>query len=176
MNAKHVRQRTPGLNSSGSWGQQVLFVALSVGVVLVDQVTKHWVRTSIDPFEFVPVFGCISLCHVCNPGSAFGILARQSVLITLVAVAGLAAVLLLSRHLRRSGKLGSMALALIFGGAVGNLIDRVRLGCVTDFIDVRLWGEFHWPAFNVADSAITVGTIALLAFVFRELRRGDEGA
>ncbi len=147
-----------------------------VGVVSLDQATKHWVRSHILPHDFVPVFGPVSLCHVCNPGSAFGILARQSVLITLAAIAGLAAVLLLSRYFRKSGKLISVALALVFGGAVGNLIDRIRFGCVTDFIDVKLWEDFHWPAFNVADSAITIGVIALLIFLFWELRKGDGGA
>jgi len=97
-------------------------------------------------------------------------------LITLAAIAGLAAVLLLSRYFRKSGKLISVALALVFGGAVGNLIDRIRFGCVTDFIDVKLWEDFHWPAFNVADSAITIGVIALLIFLFWELRKGDGGA
>lgn len=152
----------------------MLFAALVVFVVALDQVTKHWVRANILPLEVIPLFGSVSLCHVCNPGSAFGILARQSVLITLAAIAGLAAILLLFRYFRRSDKLGSVALALVFGGAVGNLIDRFRFGCVTDFIDVRLWGDFHWPAFNVADSAITVGIIALLAFMFRELRKVDD--
>lgn len=142
----------------------------------LDQVTKHWVRAHIAPLEVVPVFGSVSLCHVCNPGSAFGILARQSVLITLAAMAGLAAIFLLSRYFHRSGTLGSVALALIFGGAVGNLTDRLRFGCVTDFIDVRLWGDFHWPAFNVADSAITIGMVSLLIFMFRELRKGDDRA
>ncbi len=176
MNAKHVRQKTSGVNSSGSQGQRILFAILVIGVVALDQATKYWVRSHIVPLQAIPIFGPVSLCHVCNPGSAFGILARQSVLITLAAVAGLAAVLLLSRYFRRSGKLSSTALALVFGGAVGNLIDRVRFGCVTDFLDVKLWGDFHWPAFNVADSAITIGVIALLVFVFRELGKGDDSA
>jgi signal peptidase II len=64
-------------------------------------------------------------------------------------------------------------LGLVFGGAVGNLIDRIRLGYVTDFIDVRLWRDFHWPAFNVADSAITVGSIMLVIFIFLAFRKGD---
>ncbi len=140
-----------------------------------DQVTKQWVRDHLVPLDVVPVFGCISLCHVCNPGSAFGIFARQSILVTLAAVAGLAAVLLFSRYFHQSSKLGSLALALVFGGAIGNLIDRFRFGCVTDFIDVRLWRDFHWPAFNVADSAITLGVIALLVFIFQGLRKSDGG-
>jgi len=141
--------------------------------VVIDQITKQWVRSHITLLEVVPVFGCVSLCHVCNPGSAFGILARQSVLITLAAVAGLTAILLLSRYFRTRSRLGNIALALVFGGAVGNLIDRFRFGCVTDFVDVRLWHDFHWPAFNVADSAITVGVIVLLAFLIKEWKGDD---
>jgi signal peptidase II len=64
-------------------------------------------------------------------------------------------------------------LGLVFGGAVGNLIDRIRFGYVTDFVDVRLWRDFHWPAFNVADSAITVGSIMLAVFIFFTLRKRD---
>lgn len=175
MNAKHVKQRTPGVNFYGSWRQGVLFVLTVVGVVVFDQLTKQLLRDRVAPLEVVPVFGCLSFCHICNPGSAFGIFARQSVLITLAAVAGLAAILLFSRYFRQSSKLGSLALALVFGGAIGNLIDRFRFGCVTDFIDVRLWRDFHWPAFNVADSAITVGVIALLVFIFQGLRKSDGG-
>ena len=62
------------------------------------------------------------------------------------------------------------------GGAVGNLIDRLRLGHVTDFIDVRLWHDYHWPSFNVADSAITVGAIALACFIFWMLRKQNDNS
>lgn len=176
MSVKRVRQRASKVSPPGNWRQVLWFVVAVVGIVVFDQVTKQWVRDHLMPLDVVPVFGCISLCHVCNPGSAFGIFARQSILVTLAAVAGLAAILLFSRYFRQPSKLGSLALALVFGGAVGNLIDRFRLGCVTDFIDVRLWRNFHWPAFNVADSAITVGVITLLIFILQEWKKSNDGA
>ena len=67
-----------------------------------------------------------------------------------------------------------LALSLIFAGALGNLIDRLRVGHITDFIYVRLWGNFFWPAFNVADSAITVGAISLAIIALVKMRKKDE--
>jgi len=83
------------------------------------------------------------------------------------------AILLFYRYFSKSNMLGISALGLLLGGAVGNLIDRLRFGFVTDFIDVRLWGDFHWPTFNVADSAITVGSIMLAVFIFFTFGKSD---
>ncbi|HIE17142.1 MAG TPA: signal peptidase II [Dehalococcoidia bacterium] len=150
-----------------------LFFIIAAFVVAIDQITKLWVRAHLDLNEIVPVAGCLSLTYVRNTGSAFGLFADQAFLLTLIAVVGLVAVLLFYRYLSQATTLGCSALGLVFGGAVGNLIDRFRFGYVIDFIDVRLWRDFHWPAFNVADSAITVGTIALVAFIFGALGRRD---
>jgi signal peptidase II len=117
--------------------------------------------------------GCLSLTNVRNTGSAFGLFANQAFLLTLVAIVGLVTILLFYRYLSRISLLSSFALGLVFGGAVGNLIDRLRFGYVTDFIDVRLWRDFHWPAFNAADSAITGGSIVLAIFIFWAFRKGD---
>ena len=92
---------------------------------------------------------------------------------TLIAIVGVAAILLFYRYFSKSNMLGIFALGLVFGGAIGNLIDRLRFGYVTDFIDVRLWGDFHWPTFNVADSGITVGSIMLIIFIFLTFRKTD---
>lgn len=163
----------PGVNRHGSGWRAGLFLIIAALVVAIDQASKLWVRSLLDLYEVVPLVGPLSLTHVRNTGSAFGLFANQAFLLTLVAIVGLVTVLLFYRYLSRSSILGSLALGLVFGGAVGNLIDRVRFGYVTDFIDVRLWRDFHWPAFNVADSAITVGTIALAVFVFWALRKED---
>ncbi len=149
------------------------FLIIAAFVIALDQISKFWVRTYLELGEIVPVAGPLSLVHVRNTGSAFGLFANQVFLLTLIAVVGLVAVLLFYRYLLRSSLLGSTALGLVFGGAVGNLVDRIRFGYVTDFIDVRLWGDFHWPAFNVADSAITVGTIVLIIFIFWTLRKSN---
>jgi signal peptidase II len=112
------------------------------------------------------VDGLLALTLVMNPGLAFGVLGAVPpgwrwvvALLSLVALCALA--LLAVRLLPGGGWPAAVALALIFGGAVGNLIDRWRFGAVVDFIDVY-WRAYHWPAFNVADSAISIG-VALLA-------------
>jgi len=142
-------------------------------VVSLDQISKSWVNSHLGLYETIPLIGCLSLTHVRNTGSAFGLFANQAFLLALVSIVGLVTILLFYRYLSKSNILGILALSLVFGGAVGNLIDRMRFGYVTDFIDVRLWGDFHWPTFNVADSAITVGSIVLVIFIFLVFRKGD---
>ena len=163
----------PEVERQGSGWRGGLFLIIAAFVVVLDQISKLWIKSHFNPNEMVPIVGCLSLTNVRNTGSAFGLFANQTFLLTLVAIVGLVAILLVYRYLSRISLLSSFALGLIFGGAVGNLIDRVRFGYVTDFIDVRLWRDVHWPSFNVADSAITVGAIVLAVFIFRALRKGD---
>jgi signal peptidase II len=163
----------PEAERQGSWWRGGLFLIIAAFVIALDQITKLWVRSHLGLYETLPVIGCLGLTHVRNTGSAFGLFANQAFLLTLVAIVGLVAILLFYRYLSRSNILGVSALGLVFGGAVGNLIDRLRFGYVTDFVDVRLWRDFHWPAFNVADSAITVGSIMLAIFIFFTIRKGD---
>jgi signal peptidase II len=143
-------------------------VLLVAGVVVVlDQIAKSLVLERLAPgvsVEVVP--GLLSLTLVMNPGLAFGLLGELPpawrwlvVLLSLAALFVLARVAV--RVLSEGGALDGTAIGLIFGGAVGNLIDRARFGAVVDFVDVYYRG-FHWWAFNVADSAISVG-VALLA-------------
>ena len=82
-------------------------------------------------------------------------------------------ILFFYRYLPQHSVLGTVALGLIFGGATGNLTDRIRLGNVTDFIYVRLWDNVYWPAFNVADASITIGVIILAVFLLLGLKRKD---
>lgn len=98
---------------------------------------------------------------------------NQAFLLTIVAIAGLVVILLFYRYLPQSSILGTTALGLLFGGATGNLTDRIRLGYVTDFIYFRLWDDVYWPAFNIADSAITIGVIALTVFLLLGLKKQD---
>jgi signal peptidase II len=163
----------PEVERQGSWWRGGLFLTIVAFVVVLDQITKLWVRSNLGLYETLPLVGCLSLTYVRNTGSAFGFFANQTFLLTLVAVVGLVTILLFYRYLSRSSILGISALGLVFGGALGNLIDRIRFGYVTDFVDVRLWHDFHWPAFNVADSAITVGSIMLAVFIFLTFRKGD---
>jgi signal peptidase II len=150
-----------------------LFVLIAACIIALDQITKLWVRSNLALYESIPIFGPVSLTNVRNTGSAFGLFVNQAFLLTLIAIVGVIAILLFYRYFSKSSILGISALGLVFAGAIGNLIDRLRFGYVTDFLDVRLWGDFHWPAFNVADSAITVGSILLIVFVFTSLGKSD---
>ena len=139
-----------------------LIPALAAVILVADQITKWWALRDLRFGEPVPVVdGLFSFTLVMNPGLAFGMLSGipESVrwmvgLLSLGAVVVLA--LLAARLLPTGGVWTRLALGLIFGGAVGNLIDRLRFGAVVDFLDFY-WRSYHWPAFNVADSAITVG-------------------
>lgn len=138
------------------------FFLIIVAVVLVDQASKLWIVQHFvlhESREILP--GLFNLTYLTNNGAAFSLLAGQPALwrqVFFLVVAGVALVCIwfAQRTYGRRHRCYAMGLALIAGGAVGNLIDRVRLGFVVDFLDFYL-GASHWPAFNVADSAITVG-------------------
>lgn len=143
------------------------YLAIVAGVVVLDQLTKRAVERSIGLHESRPVIdGLLSLTHGRNPGIAFGVLSEGGLPFQAVAltVLGLVAVVVLSAYALRvppTQKLRLTALSLVVGGAIGNLIDRVRYGSVVDFIHVY-WGTYQWPDFNVADSAISVAVVLLL--------------
>jgi signal peptidase II len=141
----------------------LIFLSIVAIIVALDQFSKQWIRDNIPLGGSLPAMGQLTIVHVQNTGSAFGLFTGQAFLLSIIAVAGLVVVLLFFRYLKQLGLAGGIALSLIFAGAMGNLIDRLRLGHVTDFIYVRLWDNFYWPAFNVADSAITTGAILLAA-------------
>lgn len=144
-----------------------LIAALAALVFVADQITKLLVLHRLQPGVPVPVVdGLFSLTLVMNPGLAFGMLGGiPESLRWMVGLLSLGALILLAllamRVLPNGGPWARLALGLIFGGAAGNLVDRVRFGAVVDFLDVY-WRAYHWPAFNVADSAISVG-VTLLA-------------
>ena len=142
---------------------------LSVGALVagMDQLTKTLVSRVVPlNFEKILIPGLVNLVHVTNTGGVFSILAREQghwqrwffVGIGIMAICGIFIAYFRTPSDNCRGRVG---LSLILGGAVGNLIDRLRLGYVIDFIDVHL-GSLHWPAFNIADSAITVGVVLFL--------------
>ncbi len=157
-------------------GQMRAYVTMAATVLVIvalDQITKSLVLANLLLYETrVLVEGFINLVHVRNPGAAFGLLAdtpewfRGSFLI-IITVLVMILVLLYFWHSRIYATRPTIALALILAGGAGNLIDRIRFGEVVDFLDLYL-GTYHWPAFNVADSAISVGAVLL----FLELLRG----
>jgi signal peptidase II len=139
---------------AAAWGRAA---AVVVAVVAVDQLTKALVRDQIPRGDRRSVLPGIELVHVRNRGIAFGLLDGRSVLLT-VLVGGALALLLAYFALHVDRPLLWLATGLLLGGALGNLLDRLRDDAVTDFIDLPLW-----PAFNVADMAITAGVLVLLA-------------
>lgn len=157
--------------------RNILFLATTALLIVLDQLTKAWVLASLKLHEgFAVIDGFFNIVHVRNPGAAFGFLAGaspafRSVFFIAVTVA---AILLILYYLRRT-RIGEtslvFSLALILSGALGNLIDRVRFGEVVDFLDVYV-GAHHWPAFNVADTAISTGAALLVLLMFRR-RRGE---
>ena len=145
-------------------------------VLILDQVTKALILAHLPLGGSIAVIpGFFDLTHVHNPGGAFGFLAGMSAEVRsllFVAVSLVAAGLILYFYWQtpHGQRFLSVGLALIFGGAVGNLVDRMRFGIVVDFLDVYA-GTLHWPAFNVADSAITIG-VGIFAYhiLFRKIR------
>jgi signal peptidase II len=144
-------------------------------VVIVDQLTKYLIVTQVPLHSTVPVLaGLFNIIHIKNPGGAFGLLANLSPgmrTFIFLFISSLAVGLILYFYLKtpRTQTWLAAGFSLIFGGAVGNLIDRIRFGVVTDFLDFYI-GTHHWPAFNIADSAITIG-IGIFAYhlLFRKV-------
>ncbi len=144
-----------------------LVLSLGLAVLAVDQVVKFLALSHLTlglPVQIVDGFFALTL--ILNPGLAFGLLSAMPPgwrwVVALLSLTALGVLLKLSaRLLPAGGRTAAIGLGLIFGGAVGNLVDRYRFGAVVDFIDLY-WKSYHWPAFNVADSAISVG-VGLLA-------------
>jgi len=143
-------------------------------ILVVDQASKMYVDTHFRLHESLPVIdGFFHLTYVRNKGAAFGILANSAVRIPFfitVSVVAMIGILWYIKRIRDDQKTVFFSLALIFSGAFGNLIDRIRYGEVIDFLDF-FWRSHHWPAFNVADSAITVGVALLFVDMWREDRK-----
>lgn len=136
-------------------------------VVIADQLTKLWITESLLLEVPRPREGFVRLTLRHNTGIVFGFSVNQAVPL-IISIALIAAVVFFShRYALLNNRLIKISLGLFIGGSIGNLIDRLRFGYVTDFIDFRLWGGFHWPAFNLADVAIVVGFFLLLWFAIR---------
>jgi signal peptidase II len=144
-----------------------LFLIVAALIVTFDQLSKLWIRAHLALGESLPLTDRLSLIYVGNTGSAFGLLANRTFLLIIIGIASLLIVLLFLRYLSQVTTLSMVSIGLIWGGAVGNFIDRLRFGYVTDFVYFRLWGDFYWPAFNVADAAITIGVVVLLYSFYR---------
>ncbi len=144
-------------------------------VVLADQISKALILKFLPYHQNFPVIeGFFNITHIRNPGGAFGLMANMNPAFRTVVflfISSLAVGLILYFYHKTPNSQPHLAtgFALIFGGAIGNLIDRIRLGNVVDFLDFYL-GNLHWPAFNIADSGITIGIIIFIFhLVFKKL-------
>ena len=144
-------------------------LALSAGIIGADQLSKHWIIGNYALYEPHPVLPVLDITRLHNPGAAFSFLAGaggwQKWFFVVLALGISAWLLSMLRH-HAQERLLPASLSLILGGAIGNVIDRLRFDAVVDFLDFHLAG-YHWPAFNVADSAITVGVVLMLWHQFR---------
>jgi signal peptidase II len=159
-----VAERSAG---AAPWRLRRLDLWLPAVIVVLDQITKFIVRANVPLYSTVPAIpGFMNITHVLNTGAAFGILNTsdfpfKTVLIAVIATAALIGVGMYAASLGHHQLLARVGLAMIIGGAAGNLIDRITTGSVVDFVDVY-WGTYHFWAFNVADSAISVGVTVMI--------------
>jgi signal peptidase II len=160
------------MNSARSGLRSGLILAATV--LVLDQVTKFWAERALTLYAPVEITNFFNLTLVYNPGAAFSFLSTaggwQRWMFSGIALGAAALIVFWLARLPRDARLSIVSLGLILGGAVGNLVDRLRLGKVVDFLDFHYAG-LHWPAFNVADAAITVGAVCLIIATFTEQAR-----
>ncbi len=147
-----------------------IFLLTTASVAVLDQLSKALITTRLGLGSVVEVIpGLLNIVYFRNTGSAFGLMQGASSIKTiLMAALTIGAIIVIAFMARQSrGKLHALALSLISGGAAGNLIDRLTSGSVVDFIDIFI-GAYHWPAFNIADSAITTGVAAYIILMYKK--------
>ncbi len=154
------------------WRNAVFFL-VALLLLLADQLSKTWIRANLHLGQSLFDLGFLRITNIHNSGAAFGLFPHQSFVLTIIAFIGILAVMLCAILSRRclpflDNMLGRSALGLVLGGTIGNLIDRLRFGYVTDFIDFHIW-----PTFNLADSAITIGVI-IVAYSLLRLTRAEK--
>lgn len=145
------------------------YFLLSLAVIIIDQSTKYFIRTGLAPYGIIHVLPVLNVVHVENTGSAFGLFTSlgNTFFVILAACASMFIAFLILVVKDRNNR---TAFSLILGGAAGNLADRIMYGHVVDFLDIHA-GKYHWPAFNVADSALTAGVVLILLQSLIDMRR-----
>jgi signal peptidase II len=146
-------------------GRLRLFLIVAALVVILDQLSKLWINVNRPQTELLP--GFLDLVYVENTGAILGLFHNHSEVFIALGIAGVIVILVFLRYFPPATTLGAVSFALILGGAVGNLIDRIRLGYVIDFVSLHLRDLFRWPAFNVADTALTVGIVVLIYYFYK---------
>ena len=151
----------------------------SLLVLFIDQITKNFILKNFEIFQSVKINSFLNIVLVFNTGAAFSIFSdgydwQRYMLITSSITIILFLVYFLHKHIKNNW-LQELSIYLIISGAIGNLVDRVRLGMVVDFIDFHI-GDIHWPAFNVADTAITIGALTLIVLELKYLIKTKKGS
>ena len=160
-------------------GRYLILALISLSIVALDQISKVQIMQTMRLHESIPVVSeFFSLTYIRNPGAAFGLLASSGqtfrlIFFGLTSVFALGLLGMIFYRLRQDDWVGQLSIAGILGGAIGNLLDRVRFGEVIDFLDFYVNG-YHWPAFNVADAAISVGVFFLILHFALE-KKEEEG-
>jgi signal peptidase II len=150
---------SPGAAGRPLW---VPFVGLAASIAILDQLTKAWLASFLQPGDSTEVLGdLVRLVHAQNTGGLFGLLRGYAIPFALLSLVAISGIVLFHAKSGRSPYL-TLALGLLLGGAIGNLVDRLRLGYVIDFVDVGL-GDLRWYTFNVADASISTSLALLLA-------------
>lgn len=150
-----------------------LLLGLAAAILVLDQATKVWVDLALPfgaffpPDSLVVIPGFLHIVHVGNTGAAWSMLSDYTWLLTLIGIAALVLLFVFRRALELEKPKMQLAFGFIVGGIIGNLVDRIRLGYVIDFLDFQ-FGDYHFPSFNVADSAITIGVALYILYSFRE--------
>jgi signal peptidase II len=153
--------------------QNLIFLITTPLVIITDQLSKLWIKSNLAIGESVLEIGFFRLSHVQNTGSSFGLFQNQNLILSIVAIIGVFIILFVIFFMRHRVKvlnttLGKLSLGLILGGTMGNLINRLSFGHVIDFIDFN-----YWPAFNIADSSLVVGSIILAYSLIRITIQSD---
>lgn len=157
-----------------------IWLLLSVLVIIVDQVTKHIVTMQLEPYHPIAILPMLNFTLAYNTGAAFNFLSGAGAwhhwfFASFSTIISLAIMIWLYRMPKDAERLQYIALSLILGGALANLIDRLTLGYVIDFIQVY-YKHFYWPIFNIADSAISIGTFLLTIDLFKHSKSSDNRA
>ncbi len=147
-----------------------VYIIITITIVFFDQLTKLLIIKNFNQYDSISVLPFVKIIYVKNTGAAFGILQNLGnnvfIVISIIAIIGIFYVFLKSSD-------NMFSFSLLLGGATGNLIDRFIRGYVIDFIDIFV-GKYHWPAFNIADSSLTIGIFLLIISQFRQVKNLEE--
>jgi len=166
-----------GRFGQGLGAHSLILLGVATLAVIGDRLTKAWVVATVEVGEQIPVIGdLLQVWHTENSGAAFGLLPGGGALFVMVGIATLAVVAWVHLTGRLPGPWAALLLGLVAGGTLGNLVDRLAGGTVTDFISVGIGDRLRWPTFNVADSAVFIGIVALVMLLSIHDRRAAADA